>query len=233
MSVIILCGGKGTRMWPSTKEIPKPMAEIGGKPLLWHLMKMYAHHGFTDFILCLGYLSEQILNYFVNNEEGWNIQFVFTGLDVDKSQRLLAVKDHIKTETFLVSYGDDLSNVNVKELVNFHNSHDKLVTLTSVPLYSQFGVLDMEGHEVQSFREKPRIEEYWINGGFFVFNKDIFNYLHLGELEDEVFKKLAEDKQIAAHKFDGFWKGMNTSKDCQEFNKLFDSGSAPWVCWDQ
>lgn len=234
--VVILCGGKGTRMWPSTAEIPKPMMEIGGKPLLWHLLKRYSHFGYQRFILCVGHLAEHIIAYFINpehKEEHWTIEYVFTGTEATKSQRLSAVQKHITSDYFLVSYGADLSAVDIRQLVDFHLANKKIATLTSVPLYSNFGVIEInDQHEVHSFREKPRIEPYWINGGFFVFNRTIFDYLFKGELEKEVFESLAAEKQLAAYRFDGFFMGMDTAKDHQEFNQLFDSGKAPWVCWE-
>jgi glucose-1-phosphate cytidylyltransferase len=200
-------------------------------------MKRYAHYGFHRFILCLGYLQDVIREYFTqpeNREAHWDITCVDTGLDVSKAERVLAVKEYITTDHFLLSYGDDLSSVEIDKLVTFHQQKGKIVTLTSVPLFSQFGVLEInDNHEVCSFREKPRIEQFWINGGFFVFHRDIFNYLHLGELEKEVFERLAAERQIAAYRFEGFWKGMNTAKDCQEFNQLFESGNAPWLCWKE
>lgn len=234
--VVILCGGKGTRMSPSAEEIPKPMLAIGGQPLLWHLLKRYSHFGHHRFILCVGHLAEKIIAYFINpehREEQWQIDYVFTGGEATKSQRLLAAQKYITSDHFLVSYGDDLSAVDINQLVDFHLSTQRVATLTSVPLYSDFGVIEInDQHEVHSFREKPRIEPYWINGGFFVFDRKIFDYLSKGELEKEVFESLAAEKQLAAFRFDGFWKGMNTNKDHQEFNQLFDSGKAPWVCWE-
>ncbi len=235
MEVVILCGGKGTRMWPLTSEMPKPLIKICDKAILWHLLKKYSASGFNDFVVCLGHQADKIREYFNepdNKEERWNINFVDTGLDTKKSERINKIKDYIKGENFLLSYGDDISAVNVKELVQFHLHHSKMVTLTSIPLYSQFGILDIsDSHEVNRFREKPRLEEYWTNGGFYVCNKKIFDLLQEGELEDVVFKKLAEEKQIVAFKFDGFWKCMNTSKDALEFNELFNSGEIPWKNW--
>lgn len=233
--VVILCGGKGTRMWPLTSEIPKPLINIGDKAVMWHLMKKYSASGYKNFILCLGHMGDKIREYFENpenRESNWNIIMVDTGKDVDKSKRVEAVKKYIKTDNFLVTYGDDLSAVDVEELVKFHIEKNKVVTLTSVPLYSQFGVLDInENYEVKRFREKPRLNEYWINGGFYVFNKKIFDILHFGELEDEVMKNLAEKREVASFKFEGFWKCMNTSKDAISFNKMYESGDTPWINW--
>ncbi len=231
LPVVILCGGKGTRMWPLTSEIPKTLIEIGGKAVLWHLMKKYASEGHTNFILCLGHMANRIEQYFEKNKEpGWKISFVNTGLDTKKSERIKKVKGLIKTENFFLSYGDDLSAVKVNKVLEFHIRKKKIITLTAIPLYSQFGVLEInDKDEVYSFSEKPRIPNYWVNGGFFVCSNKIFDYLTEGELEDEVLKKLASKKQVAAYKFDGFWKCMNTSKDAVEFNNIFNSGKIPWL----
>ena len=235
MQVVILCGGKGTRMWPLTSETPKPLIKIGGKAILWHLMKKYSSHGHHDFILCLGHLQNMIKDYFnqpENREPNWNITFIDTGLDTTKSERIAKVKNHLTEENFLLAYGDDLSSVDINQLVDFHHQKNNIVTLTSAPLYSQFGILETnENHEVQSFREKPRLKEYWINGGFYACNKKVFDYLHLGEFEDEVLKQLATESQVRAFKFEGFWKCMNSSKDAIEFNKLFESNQMPWKNW--
>ena len=235
MQVVILCGGKGTRMWPLTAEMPKSLIEIGGKPVIWHLMKKFSTHGHNEFILCMGYMADKIKDYFSNPENcdpNWKINFADTGLDVTKSQRLQKIKDLVLGDNFLLSYSDDLSNVDISQLIEFHLEKKKMVTLTSVPLYSKFGVVEIiNGHEVSSFKEKPRIPEYWTNGGFFVCNKELFNHLHLGEFEDEVLKKLASEKQVSAFKFEGFWKDMNSSKDAIEFNQMYNNGEMPWKNW--
>ncbi len=235
MQVVILCGGQGLRMWPLTEETPKPLIEIGGKAILWHIMKRYASYGHTDFILCVGHKGEKILEYFESREHrepGWNIRCVDTGRESKKAERIAGVKEFITGDQFLLSYGDDLSSVDVNAVIAFHNQQQKMVTLTSAPLYSEFGILEINNkHEVQHFREKPRIPEYWINGGFYVCSRDVFNFLHLGEFEDEVLKHLAAERQVAAFEFEGFWKAMNTGKDATEFNLLFDSGNPPWKNW--
>jgi len=232
--VVILCGGKGTRMWPLTEEVPKPLIRIGDRAILWHLMKRYSTFGHKNFILCLGHMKEKIVEYFSQpeNKEDWNINFIDTGLNSLKAERVIKIKDLIITDNFFLSFADDLSSVNIPDLVNFHLDKQKIITLTSVPLYSQFGVLEINnGYEVHSFKEKPRINEYWINGGFYVCNKKLFDFLHLGELEGEVLSNLASKKEVAAFKFEGFWKCMNTSKEAIEFNKLFDSQETPWKNW--
>ena len=230
MKTVILCGGKGTRLRELTEEIPKPLVEIGGKPILWHLMKIYSHYGFNDFILCLGYKGELIKEYFSrNNKENWKITFVDTGEEANKAERIKKVQKYIKDDNFFVSYGDDVCDVNVKKVLDLHLKKNKVVTLTAVNLLSPFGVMEVnDNDEVTEFKEKPKLD-YWMNGGYFVFNKKIFNYLKEGyDLEKEAFEELAKEKQIAAFKHHGFWKSMNTFKDVVELNELWEKGDAPW-----
>lgn len=235
MQVVILCGGKGIRMGSLTTETPKPLLKVGDKAVLWHLMKRFSHLGHNEFILCLGYLGDQIKNYFSqkeNQEENWKIYFVDTGLESSKSERIIKIQHLITEKNFLLSYGDDLSAVDVPALTNFHLQHGKAVTLTSVPLHSDFGVLELNEHNlVKKFREKPRLSEYWINGGFYVCNKEVLKHLHLGEFEEKVLPDLAVKGEVIAFKFEGFWKSMNTNKDVIEFNQLVDQGRMPWKNW--
>lgn len=232
MKVVILCGGQGTRLREHTEKIPKPLVEIGNKPVLWHIMKIYSHYGFKDFILCLGYKGELIKEHFKENKENWKIEFVDTGENTPKSGRLMRIKDYIEDDLFLVAYGDDISDINIQKVVDFHNKHGKIATLTAIPLSSDFGIIEMDDKgDVIKFKEKPRLDEYWFNGGFFVFNKEIFSYLTKGELEKEVFEFLSKEKQIRAFKHDGFWKSMNTFKDWQELNDLEKKGNPPWIIW--
>ena len=230
MKTVILCGGKGTRLRELTEEIPKPLVEIGGKPILWHLMKIYSHYGFNDFILCLGYKGELIKEYFSrNNKENWKITFVDTGEEANKAERIKKVQKYIKDDNFFVAYGDDVCDVNVKKVLDLHLKKNKVVTLTAVNLLSPFGVMEVnDNDEVTEFKEKPKLD-YWMNGGYFVFNKKIFNYLKEGyDLEKEAFEELAKEKQIAAFKHHGFWKSMNTFKDVVELNELWENNDAPW-----
>lgn len=229
MEVVILCGGKGTRLSEYTQSIPKPMIEVGKKPILMHLMEFYASYGHKDFILCLGYKGEKIREFFKNNKD-WKIEFADTGEDSNKAERLTKVKDRIKGHTFLVSYGDDLCDVNLDELIRFHNKKNKIVTLTAVPLISPFGVIELsKSNEVINFKEKPKLAHF-MNGGFFVMKKDIFNYIKPGyDLEKEAFEELAKKKQIAAFRHEGFWKSMNTLKDAIELNEIYERGNAPWI----
>ena len=227
MQVVIFCGGEGTRLRPYTEDLPKPMIPVGNRPILWHIMKIYSQHGHKDFILCLGYLGEKIREYFQNKkniEKDWYITFVDTGLDSTKGDRLRKVKDFIKDDNFFVVYGDDLSDVNVNEVLDFHKKNNKIVTLTAInPIY-QFGILELNDNEIISFKEKPKLE-HWINGGYFVFNKKIFDYLKDNwDLEKETFEKLVKEGQINAFKHNGFWMTMNTFKDVIELNELWYKG---------
>jgi glucose-1-phosphate cytidylyltransferase len=231
MKVAILCGGKGTRLREYTEDIPKPLVEIGGKPILWHVMKIYSHYGYKDFILCLGYKGELIEEYFKKNDYSeWNIEFVDTGENTSKGERIKKIENLIgDDEDFFVAYGDDVSDVNIKELVEFHKNKGNIVTLTAVNPMSQFGILELnDSDEIEEFKEKPLLD-HWINGGFFIFNKKIFDYIKEGyDLEKETFNELVGQKQICAYKHSGFWKCMNTFKDTMELNELWDEGKAPW-----
>src|SRR3989344_1640426 len=226
MKCVIFCGGKGVRLNELSREIPKPLLKIGDKPVIEHIMDHYAKHGITEFILCLGYLSDKIKEYFNNHQTSYSIEMVDTGENSLKSERLRKVK-HLLGDVFFVSYGDDLCNVDIKKLIDFHNKEKRVATLTAVRLPSSYGTLelhDFEPHLVSTFREKPLINE-WINGGYFIFDKGIFDYIKDGdELENEVFDKLAKDKQLAAFRHGGFWKSINTLKDHIDLNEMFNKG---------
>lgn len=230
--VVILCGGKGTRAGQITAKIPKPLIKIGNRPILWHVMKIYSRFGFNDFILCLGYKSKFIRNYFKkNNKDGWNVTCVDTGLDSSKSARLLQVKDLIKTKDFFLAYGDDLADIQIPKLLKHHYRINKIVTTTAVRTISDFGVIKIgKNGLISEFKEKPRIDQ-WINGGFMVMNKKIFSFLHAGELESEIFRKLVKLKEISAYKHFSKWKAMNTIKDNLELNLLWQKGEAFWKIW--
>lgn len=235
MQVVILCGGGGTRLLPRTEEVPKPLIPVGERPILWHIMKIYSQHNHKDFILCLGYLGNKIKEYFQNPknvEKDWNITFVDTGLKTNKGERLKKVKDYIKDENFLVSYGDDISDVNINDVIKFHEQNNKIATLTSVNPICQFGVLDVNDNaEIIGFKEKPKLE-YWINAGYFVFNKSIFDYIKEGwDLEKETFESLARDRQISAFKHKGFWRSMNTLKDVMELNEMWKNNELKKILW--
>jgi len=232
MKVAILCGGKGTRLSELTEALPKPMVRIGDKPILWHLMRFYAHHGHSDFILCVGYKADRIREYFRKPEKGWNIEFSESGEDASKAERIMAIEKKIGDDDFLVSYGDDLTDVDVNKVIHFHKRKGKIATLVSIPLRSPFGVIKInKADEVVSFEEKPLLKER-MNGGFYVFSKKIFDHLEEGkDLEKDTLKALAEKNQVAAFPHDGFWKSINTLKDVIEFNDLVEKGDMPWKVW--
>jgi glucose-1-phosphate cytidylyltransferase len=260
MKTVILCGGRGTRLGEHGIHIPKALIEIGGKPVLWHLMKFYAQHGLNDFVLCLGYLGDSIKRYFLEQQwldndftlqtkasgeyellnhrisrENWRITFVDTGLETNTGGRIKQIQDYIgKDETFCATYGDGLANVDLRALLAFHHSHGRLATLTAVNPRSQFGLLKLDDQNaVLEFQEKPVLRE-WINGGFFVFNRGIFDYLQDDSiLEREPFEQLARDQQIMAYQHRGFWKCLDTYKDHLEFNQLWDAGQAEWKLWSE
>jgi glucose-1-phosphate cytidylyltransferase len=228
MQVVVLCGGKGTRLSEYTEEIPKPLIEIGDKPILWHLLQYYKSFGHKDFIFCLGYKGGKIKDYFKDEKEA-NIEFIDTGIESNKAERILKIKDLIKEDDFFVAYGDDLSDVNINELEKFHKKKGKIATLTAVNLISPFGILEFdENNQVTAFKEKPKLDNF-MNGGFYVFNKKIFDYIKPGyDLEREVFEDLAKVKEIAAYTHNGFWKSMNTLKDVIELNEMHNKGKTPW-----
>lgn len=235
MKVVILCGGKGERLREHTETTPKPLVEIGNNPILWHIMKIYSYYGFNDFILCLGYKGEKIREYFnQNNNEKWNIELVDTGLDTNTGGRIKKVEKYIKTDDFMVTYGDGISDINIKELIEHHKKKGKIATMTCINFRSNFGLVDTgEDSLVKGFNEKPFMD-MWINGGFFVFNRKIFNYLDENcVLEDKPFKQLAKDRELVTFKYEGFWECMDTYKDTRTLNGLYDQDKAKWMVWDK
>ena len=235
MQVVILCGGKGERLREHTESIPKPLVDIGGKPILWHIMKIYSHFGYNDFILCLGYKGEKIKEYFSqNNDENWNIELVDTGPDTNTGGRIKKIEKYIKNDEFMVTYADGVSDIDIQELVDHHKKSGKVATMTCVDLRSNFGIVSIDkDHIVTGFKEKP-FTGMWINAGFFVFNKKIFNYLEDNSiLETLPMEKLAKEKQLVAFTYNGFWEGMDTYKDTRMLNKAFDEGRAKWMLWDK
>jgi glucose-1-phosphate cytidylyltransferase len=235
MPVVILCGGKGMRLGEKTLEVPKPLIEIGGKPILWHVMKIYASQGFDDFILCLGYKQKEIVDYFKkNNRERWNILPVDTGLETTKSQRLEKVKKLISSEDFFLAYGDDVADIRLGRLLKHHKMHGPVCTISIVKLVSEYGIVvsSAKTGRITQFKEKPVLDE-WMNGGFMVVNRGIFDYLNEGELEQEVFAALVKHKQIGAYRHVGRWKAMNTLKDYAEMTSLWDAGDAFWKPWKE
>ncbi|MFA5145041.1 MAG: sugar phosphate nucleotidyltransferase [Candidatus Omnitrophota bacterium] len=230
IQTVILCGGKGTRM--GCEELPKPLFNIGGKPILWHIMKSYESFGFKDFILLLGYKKEKIISYFKDCKE-WNVNFLDTGLNTGTGGRIKKAEKLIKGDTFLATYGDGLSDVNLRKLLKFHDKHGKIATLTGVCPPSQFGIMGINSHNnvVTHFQEKPKTD-HWVNGGFFVFRREVFKYIKDGDiLESDTFSRLVSKRELAAYKHYGFWECMDTYKDNLRLNQLWDSRRPPWAVW--
>jgi glucose-1-phosphate cytidylyltransferase len=233
MEVVILCGGKGTRLVPKTIDLPKPMIYVGDMPIIEHIMRFFSHFGNNEFILCLGYKGGKIKEYFKSREE-WKIKFLDTGVDSSKGDRLRLAKDHIKGEKFFVAYGDDLSDIDINKLVIFHESHEGLVTLTAPKLRSPYGVISFDDNKaVTKFQEKPILDSY-INGGFFIFDKKIFDFLERGDdVEKDLLPKLARKKMVYAYAHHGFWACMNTHQDNVLLNDMWKKKNAKWAVWDE
>lgn len=257
IKVVILCGGRGTRMEEETEIRPKPMVEVGGRPILWHIMKIYSHYGFNDFILCLGYKGKIIKEYFLNyqamnsdftlkldkgdltfyNETGernWQITFVDTGENAQTGARVKRIEKYVDGDLFMLTYGDGVASININDLLNFHRSHKKIGTVTGVHPCSRFGELIIEGDQVVQFGEKPQIKNGFINGGFFVFNREFFKYLREDDdcyMEKEPLENLARDGQLKVYLHDGFWQCMDTRRELDILNRLWASGNPPWKVW--
>ena len=233
MKTVILAGGFGTRISEESRLIPKPMIEIGGKPILWHIMKIYSAYKIDDFVICLGYRGEKIKKYFGQfDSKLWNIQLVDTGLDTMTGGRLKRIQDKID-DTFCVTYGDGLSDINLNDLILFHKEKRSLATLTAIHPPERFGVLNISGDYVTQFHEKHVGESSWINGGFFVFEPEIFDYLQDDStiLERMPLETLAKEKKLAAFKHNGFWHPMDTQRDKKHLEDLWTSEKAPWKIW--
>jgi glucose-1-phosphate cytidylyltransferase len=257
MKAVILAGGFGTRLSEETGVKPKPLVEIGDKPILWHIMKIYSAHGINDFIVCLGYKGYMIKEYFAkyslimsdvtfdlrnnnmqihhNGTEPWKVTLVDTGESTMTGGRLKRVKHHIGNETFCLTYGDGLTNVDITDLIKFHREKKMLATLTAVKPPGRFGAFNLEENQskIKSFREKPDGDGAWINGGFFVLEPDVMEYISDDTTiwEREPMEKLADDGMLAAFKHKGFWQPMDTLRDKKILEKLWKSGSAPWLVW--
>ena len=255
MKVGILAGGLGTRLSEETVVKPKPMVEVGGRPMLWHIMNIYAFYGFKEFVIALGYKGEIIKDYFLNyhyysrnltvqlktgdvklhNVEGedWTVHLLDTGADAKTGGRIKRLAEFIGDETFMMTYGDGVSNVNISELLKFHRLQKKLVTITAVRPPARFGQMVIEDRRVVQFKEKPQIGEGWINGGFFVLEPDIKKYIKDDHTawEFESLEAIAADGQMAAYQHDDFWQSMDTLRDVQLLNKLWQEGNAPWKIW--
>ena len=222
MKVVILAGGFGTRLSEYTKIIPKPMIEIAGKPMLFHIMKLYAKHGFKDFYIALGYKGELIKKYFNKNFFDWNINLIETGKNTMTGGRLKRLKKYIGKETFMMTYGDGLSNVNLKQLLKFHKKNKSLVPLTTVRPPARFGALKLSGKHVSYFKEKSKLDEGWINGGFFVMEPKFLKFIKNDNtyLEREPLENVSKKKQLLAYKHEGFWQCMDTKRDKDKLDKI-------------
>ena len=234
MKAVILAGGYGTRISEESHLKPKPMIEIGGKPIIWHIMKSYATYGINDFIICCGYKGEIIKKYFESfDSEPWNVELIDTGLDTMTGGRIKRIQNRID-ETFCLTYGDGVSDVNIRDLISFHNSKKSLATLTAIHPPERFGVLNISGEYVTEFHEKHRGESSWINGGFFVFEPKIFDYLLDGDstiLEKKPLETLAHEQNLTAFKHNGFWHPMDTLRDKNYLENLWFDNKANWKIW--
>lgn len=256
MKVVILAGGFGTRLSEATQNIPKPLVEIGERPILWHIMKIYAAAGFDDFVVCCGYKSHVVKQYFVdyfvhnydvkvhlgdnkieylgNASERWTVTLIDTGLETMTGGRIKRIADFVDDSTFCVTYGDGVADIDVRALVDYHKQSGKLATVTAVPSPGRFGILDLDAADnVTRFHEKPDREMGWINGGFFVLEPGVFNYIDGDKtsFEREPLERLAHDGQLSAYRHHGFWQPMDTLRDQRELERLWLSGNAPWKIW--
>jgi len=257
MKVVLLAGGFGTRLSEATQNIPKPMVEIGGKPILWHIMKIYSYYGFNEFIVCLGYkgyvIKEYFANYFLHtsditvdiknnsievhdtHSEPWKITLVDTGLESMTGGRVKKIQKYVENETFMLTYGDGVADINIKELVEFHKKSGKLLTVTAYKPQGKFGSLELlENNSVKSFTEKPAGDGMWINAGYFVCEPEVFDYILEGDktiFEKAPLENLAKDGKMMAFKHQGFWKPMDILKDNRELNSMWENNKAPWKVW--
>jgi glucose-1-phosphate cytidylyltransferase len=234
MKVLILAGGFGTRLSEETDLIPKPLVKIGEKPILWHIMKHYSAFGYNEFVILLGYKGDMIEDYFSNQSDSsnWNITFLDTGLNTDTGGRIKRAERIIDKKPFLLTYGDGLANIDLNKLTSFHESHDGLVTMTSVQLASRFGILEIGDKErVTQFKEKPKENEAWINGGYFICEPGILNYIinDSTTFEKNPLASLTEDGKLFTYRHKGFWKCMDTLRDKRELEELAKSDSPPWI----
>lgn len=257
MKVVILAGGLGTRLQEETTVRPKPMVQIGGRPILWHIMSIYAAHGYKEFIVALGYKGEVIKDYFLNYyflrgslsidldgghvrvhdtvREDWVVHLVDTGVHTQTGGRIKRLGPWIGDETFMMTYGDGVANISIEQLATFHRSQGRLATITAVRPPARFGGLSFDGDLVADFVEKPQIGEGWINGGFFVLEPGVLDYIagdHV-TFEREPLERLANDGQLGAYKHDGFWQCMDTLRDVRLLESLWQRGNAPWNVWDK
>ncbi|MGX9366262.1 glucose-1-phosphate cytidylyltransferase [Desulfoplanes sp. PS50] len=257
MKAVILAGGFGTRISEETHLRPKPMIEIGGKPILWHIMKIYSHHGIKDFIICLGYkgyyIKEYFANYFLhmsdvtfdmskntmevhhNHCEPWKVTLVDTGLNSMTGGRLKGVADYLDDEPFCFTYGDGVADVDISALIAYHKQQGLLATMTAIQPPGRYGALEMEGCNIRRFQEKPKGDGGWINGGFFVLDPKVINYIEDSSImwENEPLERLAAESQLCAYKHEGFWQAMDTLRDKTKLEGLWEKGTAPWKVWEK
>ena len=258
IKVVILCGGLGTRLREETEYRPKPMVQVGGRPILWHIMKIYAHYGFKDFVICLGYKGNMIKEYFLNyeamnndftmqlgnrnstqfhsnhQEKDWCVTLVDTGEEAQTGARVKRIEKYIDGDLFMLTYGDGVANINIEDLLKYHKSHGKIGTMTGVHPSSRFGELVIKNKQIIEFTEKPQIGEGLINGGFFVFNKNFFNQLKEDDnciLEQEPLRNLAVDGELMVYPHDGFWQCVDTYRELEILNNLWESPNPPWNVW--
>lgn len=259
MKILLLAGGFGTRLSEDTVNRPKPMVEIGGKPILWHIMKIYSHHGFNDFVILLGYkgymIKEYFANYFLhqsdvtidlqnnkmeilnNTSEPWKVTLLDTGYSSMTGGRIKRAQEFIGKEPFMLTYGDGVSNINIKELLDFHKANSGIVTMTSAQPDGRFGALDIDnnGNKVNQFQEKPKGDGSWINAGFFVCEPEVFDYIIDGDstiFEQSPLKTLASDGKLFTYKHHGFWMPMDTLRDKNKLNDMWSNGEAAWKIWE-
>lgn len=258
MKVVILAGGYGTRISDESHLRPKPMIEIGERPILWHIMKQYSHYGYNDFIICLGYkgyfIKEYFTHYFLHESdvtfdfrndnqlithhhsaEPWKVTLVNTGIDTMTGGRIKRIQPYVNNEPFMLTYGDGVSDVNISKLVNYHKLHGRTATVTSVQPSGRFGALDIsENNEVRGFQEKPKGDGSWINAGFFVFQPEIFDYIQGDStvFEKEPLEGVARKEELMSYKHDGFWQPMDTLRDKNHLEQLWKSNKAPWKIWE-
>ncbi|MBA4320071.1 MAG: glucose-1-phosphate cytidylyltransferase [Flavobacterium sp.] len=254
MKTIILCGGIGTRMREETEFKPKPMVLIGGRPMVWHIMKIYTHYGYNEFILALGYKGDMIKDYFLNQRallndftldmttnktefhnnqcDEFKITFAETGLESQTGERILRVKKYITEDEFMVTYGDGVSDIDISKLIDFHREQKTIGTITGVHPYSKYGLIkiDEKNNLVINFEQKPLMYDY-VSGGFMIFNRKAFDYFDNGPMENGLIK-LAKESQLSIYKHEGFWKCMDTYREMEELNKLWEE-SRPWVVWEK
>lgn len=227
---VILCGGRGTRAYPHTIDLPKPLLDVGGRPILSHLMEIFAAQGFRDFVLAGGFLLERIVEFAAGCPAQWRVEVVDTGEETNTGGRVRLVRDHVASGTFFVTYGDGLGDVDLCALLEFHRSHGRAATITTVPLPSQYGTIAVGGGgRVEAFQEKPKLPDHLINAGFFVFDERVFDGWAGEDLERDVLPALGERGELYAYRHTGFWKSMDTYKDAQELTELCRAGDPPWA----